>query len=165
MAWANPCRGRLNWKRGNTFACFIVYLYTSWDHYNDVMMSVLASPIIGVSIVYSTLCSGVDQRKHQSSASLAFVRGIHRWPSQRANNAKNVSIWWRHHGRRKCLKAFLAEWLRPVAPRYLVPPSVARILNYHNDFIANNFTIKAFELHIFTRNQLILWAAFLHQLC
>ena len=30
-------------------------------------------------IVYSTVCSGTDQRKHQSSASLALVRGIHRW--------------------------------------------------------------------------------------
>ena len=27
-----------------------------------------------------TVYSGADQRKHQSSASLAFVRGIHRWP-------------------------------------------------------------------------------------
>ena len=36
--------------------------------------------ITGVSIVYSTVCSGADQRKHQSSASLAFVRGIHRRP-------------------------------------------------------------------------------------
>ena len=35
--------------------------------------------ITGVSIVYSTFCSGADQRKHQSSASLAFVRGIHQW--------------------------------------------------------------------------------------
>ena len=31
-------------------------------------------------IVYSTVYSGVDQSKHQSSASLAFVWGIHRWP-------------------------------------------------------------------------------------
>ena len=29
---------------------------------------------------YSSVYSGADQRKHQSSASLAFVRGIHRWP-------------------------------------------------------------------------------------
>ena len=42
-------------------------------------MNAMASLIIGVSIVYSTVCSGADQRKHQSSASLAFVRGIHRW--------------------------------------------------------------------------------------
>ena len=43
-------------------------------------MSATASLITGVSIVYSTICSCADQRKHQSSASLAFVRGIHRWP-------------------------------------------------------------------------------------
>ena len=43
-------------------------------------MSAMASQITGVSIVYSTFCSGTDQRKHQSSASLAFMKGIHRWP-------------------------------------------------------------------------------------
>ena len=34
----------------------------------------------GVSIVCPTVCSGADKRKHQSSVSLAFMRGIHRWP-------------------------------------------------------------------------------------
>ena len=43
-------------------------------------MGAMASQITGVSIVYSTVCSGADQQKHQSSVSLAFVRGIHRWP-------------------------------------------------------------------------------------
>ena len=43
-------------------------------------MSAMASQIIGVSMDCSTVSSGPDQRKHQSSASLAFVRGIHRWP-------------------------------------------------------------------------------------
>ena len=38
------------------------------------------SQINSLTIVYSTVYSGADQRKHQSSASLAFVRGIHRWP-------------------------------------------------------------------------------------
>ena len=33
--------------------------------------------ITGVWNVYSNVCSGADQRKHQNSASLAFVRGIH----------------------------------------------------------------------------------------
>ena len=51
-----------------------------WPHYSDVIMSAMASQITGVSIVCSTVCSGAGQRKHQSSASLAFVRGIHRWP-------------------------------------------------------------------------------------
>ena len=48
-------------------------------HYSDAIMSAMASQITGV-FVYSTVCSGRDLRKHQSSASLAFVRGIHRWP-------------------------------------------------------------------------------------
>ena len=41
-------------------------------------MSVMASQITGVSIVCSTICLSINQRKYQSSASLAFVRGIHR---------------------------------------------------------------------------------------
>ena len=43
-------------------------------------MSAMASQINSLMIVYSAVYSGTDQRKHQSSASLAFVRGIHRWP-------------------------------------------------------------------------------------
>ena len=49
-------------------------------NYNDVIMSVMASQITSLTSVCSTVYSGSDQRKHQSSASLAFVRGIHRWP-------------------------------------------------------------------------------------
>ena len=49
-------------------------------HYNDVIMSVIASQLTSLTIVYSTVYSGADQRKHQSSATLAFVWGIHRWP-------------------------------------------------------------------------------------
>ena len=44
-------------------------------------MGAMASQITSLTIVYSTVYSGADhRRKHQSSASLAFVRGIHRWP-------------------------------------------------------------------------------------
>ena len=58
-------------------------------------MNALASQITSLTIVYSTVYLDADQRKHQSSASLAFVRGIHRdgeFPAQRASNAENVSI-------------------------------------------------------------------------
>ena len=55
--------------------------YNKWIfHYNGVMMSAMASQITGASIVYSIVCSGKDQRKHQTSASLTFVRGLYRWP-------------------------------------------------------------------------------------
>ena len=40
-------------------------------YYSDAIMGAMASQTTGVSIVYSTVCSGTDQRKHQSSASLA----------------------------------------------------------------------------------------------
>ena len=49
-------------------------------HYRDVIISTLASQITGISIVYSTVCTDADQRKYQSSASLVFVRWIHRRP-------------------------------------------------------------------------------------
>ena len=43
-------------------------------------MTMLASQITSLTVVYSIVYSGVNQRKHQSSASLAFVREIHRGP-------------------------------------------------------------------------------------
>ena len=48
-------------------------------HYNDVIMSAIASQITSLTIIYLSVYSGADQRKHQSSASLTLVRGIHRW--------------------------------------------------------------------------------------
>ena len=62
---------------------------------SDVILSAVASQITGVSIVYSTVCSGVDKR----SSSLAFVRGIHRWPVNSLHNG----IWWRH-------RVLLTDW-------------------------------------------------------
>ena len=49
-------------------------------HYNDVIMGAIASQKTTLMIVYSTVYSGADQGKQQSSALLAFVRAIHRGP-------------------------------------------------------------------------------------
>ena len=49
-------------------------------HYNDVIMGEIASQITSLTIVYSIVYSVADQRKHQRSVTLAFVRGIHRGP-------------------------------------------------------------------------------------
>ena len=54
-------------------------------HYNGVIMNMMASQITSLTIVYSIVYSGIYQRKHQSSASAAFVRGIHRWPVNSPN--------------------------------------------------------------------------------
>ena len=59
--------------------CNLGELLTKSCHYIDVIMGAMASQITNLVIVYSTVCWGTYQRKHQSSASLAFVRGIHRW--------------------------------------------------------------------------------------
>ena len=75
-------------------------------HYSDVIMSLMASQITSLIIVYSTVYSGADQRKHQSSTSLAFVLGIHQWPVNSPQNSphkgpvtqKMFRFWWRHHG-------------------------------------------------------------------
>ena len=64
-------------------------------------MSAMASWITCAPIVYPTVCSGADQRKHQSSASLAFVRGIHRWP---ANSPHKGLV------RGKCFHLMTSSW-------------------------------------------------------
>ena len=58
----------------------LVCVVSTPKHYDDVIMGAMASQITSLTIVYSTVYSGADQRKHQSSASLAFVRGIHLGP-------------------------------------------------------------------------------------
>ena len=64
-------------------------------HYTDVIMTTIASQITSLTVVYSIIYSGVDQRKHQSSC--GEFTGTSELFAQRASNAENVSIWWRHH--------------------------------------------------------------------
>ena len=56
-------------------------------HYNDAIMGAIASQITSLTVVYSTVYSDADQRKHQSSVSLTFVREFtgdpHKWPVTR----------------------------------------------------------------------------------
>ena len=74
--------------------------YNAFQHYSDVIMSAIAPQIPGVLIIYSIVCS--DQRKHQSSAALAFVRGIHRWP---VNSPHKWQV------TRKCLHLMTSSWV------------------------------------------------------
>ena len=56
------------------------------SHYNDVIMGATASQIARLTVVYLTVYLDADQRKHQSFASLASVRGIHRGPVNSRTN-------------------------------------------------------------------------------
>ena len=74
---ADVCLGQ--WIDFLTSSPYSSNLIRCW-HYSEVILSAMASQITSASIVYSTVCSGTNQRKHQSSASLGFLRGIRRWP-------------------------------------------------------------------------------------
>ena len=88
--WAMPCvqRKRISNPSNqrklleNVFDFIINYRcwYICRQHFDDVIMSLMASQITSLTIVYSSVYSGADQRKHQSSPLLAFVWGIHRGP-------------------------------------------------------------------------------------
>ena len=67
----------ISWKNN---ICFHPYFSEVCSYYSDVIMGTIASQITSLTIVYATVYSDADLRKHQSSASLAFVRGSHRGP-------------------------------------------------------------------------------------
>ena len=73
-----PIRYWIIFIQGNEFENAVCKMMVI--HYCDVIIGAMASLITSLTSFYSTVHSGADQRKHQSSASLAFVRGIHRRP-------------------------------------------------------------------------------------
>ena len=75
-------QNKLPWLRccSNWLLNLVPNTATLLIHYCDAIMGTEASQITSLTIVYSTVYSDADQNKHQSSASLAFVRGIHRGP-------------------------------------------------------------------------------------
>ena len=60
-------------------ACSMRSVFIKMYNYSGGIMSAIESQINSLTIVYTTVYPGADHRKHQSSASLAFVQGIHRW--------------------------------------------------------------------------------------
>ena len=81
-------------------------------HYIDVIMTTMACQITSLTVVYSTFYSDADQRKHQSSPSLAFVWGIHRdrWiPRTKGQLRGKCFHWWRHHVKQR-VNACTAPW-------------------------------------------------------
>ena len=83
-------------------------------------MDAMTSQITSLTIVYSTVHSGADQRKHQSSASLAFVRGIHRWP---VNSPHKWPV------TRKCFHLMTSSWTHSSLEIGLHKPTHPRIYN------------------------------------
>ena len=75
-------------------------------HYDDAIMTTIASQITSLTSVYSTVYSDAHQRKHQSSASLAFVWGIHRdrWIPRTKGQLRG-----------KCFNLMTSSWINHVS--------------------------------------------------
>ena len=73
---------------------------TMFTHYNDVTMSAMASQMTSLTIVHSTVYSRRRSKKTSKLRVTGLCKGISpvtgEFPAQRASNAENVSIWWRH---------------------------------------------------------------------
>ena len=104
-AWLRLLRGLSDWSesspgRNRTDPGY--HQPETIQHYGDVMMSAMASQITSLTIVYSTFYS----RRRSKKTSKLRVTGLcegnspvtGEFPAQRASNAENVSVWWRHHG-------------------------------------------------------------------
>ena len=90
-------------------------------------MSTMVSQITSLTIVYSAVYSGADQRKHQRSVSLASVRGIHLWPMNSPHKwpvtRKIFPFWWRHYDpsqweERKCAWCSTRVWCKAISNYY-----------------------------------------------
>ena len=82
----------------------LYFIKTHAKHYGDVIMSTVASWITSLTIVYSTAYWGADQRNIKATRHWPLCEeftGTGEFPAQRASNAENVSIWWRHHETRQ----------------------------------------------------------------
>ena len=107
--------GPLGYNEGRKWLLVWYAFHISKTYDSDVIISMITSHITGVSIVCSTVCSGADQWKHQSFASLAFTLAslafTDRFPSLKASYVENVFIWWRHHAlRRPYLYSQINTW-------------------------------------------------------
>ena len=100
----------------NKFPTYSKVQISSWEirrftvfHYTDVIMTTMASQITSLTVVYSTVYSDADQRKHQSSASLAFVWGIHRdrWIPRTKGQLRGKCF---HLMTSSCFHCFLNYW-------------------------------------------------------
>ena len=86
--------------------CWVIYFFVgsqseSKPHYNDVIMSTMASQITSPTIVYSTVYSRRRSKKTWKLRVTGLCVGnspvTGEFPAQRASNAEDVSIWWRYH--------------------------------------------------------------------
>ena len=108
-----------------------IHRWYSLVHYNDIIMSAVGLKSPASRLFTQPFIQCANQRKHQSSVSLAFVQGIHRWiPRTKASDAENIFIWWRHHGK-STVHQFTHAWkVVKMASQYQPAPYVHVMSKY-----------------------------------
>ena len=97
---------KIHWGIGKTVFLFpLAICHQRVPHYIDVIMTPLASQISSLVVVYSIVYSGADQSGE--------FTGTGEFPAQRASNAENGSIWWRHHAMTVLWYAHMSEFKWP----------------------------------------------------
>ena len=103
-------------------------------HDSDAIMTAMASQITSLTIVYSTVYSRIGHRKHQSSASLAFVWGIHRWPVNSPHKGPVTRKMFPFHDvvmpkpRAYVMLQFFPKWRHSSSCKYFFPKYIVRSL-------------------------------------
>ena len=119
-------------------------------HYNDVITGPMSFQITSLTIIYSTVYSGVGKKKKKKIRVTGLCAGnslvTDEFPAQRASNAKNVSIWWRHHGCVLC-------WQPPKKPFETKGRVSIDFRRYHTYMTS----LLSSQACILTSNLLMLW--------
>ena len=111
MLTKNICKQKTQYEHISSWEIMCFNWYWTF-HYCDFIMCAMASRITSLIIVYSTVYSGADRRKHLRYASLAIVRWTHRWPVNSPHKGpvtremipfNDVTISWKPHG-------FMTRW-------------------------------------------------------
>ena len=121
-------------------------------HYDDVIMTTIASQITSLTVVYSVVYSGADQRNINAPRHWPLCgefTGTGEFPAQRASCEENVSIWWRHHGKvwvNFSPKSRFKSTVVPVMAQFLVAPN--HYLNHCWPWRFHTFTSQGIDKFI-----------------
>ena len=88
-------------KPSTCFVIFTKHIPILPTHYSNIIVDSITSQITSLTIVYSSVYSGADQRRKSKLRVTGLCAGnspeTGAFPAQKASNVENVSIWWRHH--------------------------------------------------------------------
>ena len=131
--------------------CLLVFISTVFaSHYNDAIMTTIASQITSLKVVCSTVYSDADQRKHQSSASLAFMWGIHldRWIPRTKGQLRGKSF---HLMTSSCFPMCGLEWPIQALNSLSIKVRTCFIQQFYVDITNPSRTLYSISQEICTR--------------